>query len=137
MQTSTNWGKIAGLVIHVLFGALLILIGSMVLLGAMPQDPNAGHIAVFMPLIAVGQIVSGLLLILPRTASLGILLMSAFWGGTICFHMSRDEPFVMQSVFLLLTWLGAYLRVPTMFSTLTGASAGPPKAADEPVVAVR
>jgi hypothetical protein len=137
MQTTSKWPKIAGLVIHLLIGALLLFAGSMILLGAMPEDPKAGPIAVYMPLIGVGEVVTALLLIFPRTASLGILLASAFWGGTISFHMSREEPFVMQSVFLLLTWIGAYLRVPATFSTLTGAAAAPAQAADEPVVGVR
>jgi hypothetical protein len=33
--------------------------------------------------------------------------------------MSKGEPFVLQSVFLLLTWVGAYLRVPGTFASLT------------------
>jgi hypothetical protein len=31
--------------------------------------------------------------------------------------MSKGEPFVLQSVFLLLTWAGAYLRVPGTFAS--------------------
>jgi hypothetical protein len=36
--------------------------------------------------------------------------------------MSKGEPFVLQSVFLLLTWVGAYLRVPETFASLAVSS---------------
>ena len=67
--------------------------------------------------------VSAILLLVPRTASLGVLLTSGFWGGAICLHMSKPgESFVLQSVFLLLTWLGAYLRVPGTFASFAVSS---------------
>ena len=45
-----------------------------------------------------------------------------FWGGAICLHMSKGEPFVIPSVFLLLTWAGAYLRVPGTFASFAVSS---------------
>jgi hypothetical protein len=36
--------------------------------------------------------------------------------------MSKGEPFVVQSVLLLLTWLGAYLRVPGTFASFAVSS---------------
>ena len=56
------------------------------------------------------------------TASLGVLLTSGFWGGAICLHISKGEPFVLQSVFLLLTWVGAHLRVPGTFASFAVSS---------------
>ena len=83
--------------------------------------------------IGAGELASAILLLIPRTSSLGLLLTSAFWGGAICLHMSKAEPFVMQSALLLLTWLGAYLRIPGIFSSFSV----PPKAASaDPVEAV-
>src|SRR5260370_5733239 len=60
--------------------------------------------------------------LVPRTASLGVLLASGFWGGAICLHMSKGEPFVVQSVLLLLTWLGPYLRVPGVLASFSAPS---------------
>jgi hypothetical protein len=60
--------------------------------------------------IGAGELASAVLLLTPRTSSLGLLLSSAFWGGAICLHMSKGEPFVLQSGLLLLTGVGAYLR---------------------------
>jgi hypothetical protein len=36
--------------------------------------------------------------------------------------MSKGEPFVVQSVFLLLTWVGASLRVPRSFASFAVSS---------------
>lgn len=33
--------------------------------------------------------------------------------------MSKGELFVLQSVFLLITWAGAYLRIPGAFGSFT------------------
>jgi hypothetical protein len=72
--------------------------------------------------IGAGELVSAILLLVPRTASLGVLLTSGFWGGAICLHLSKGEPFVLQSVLLLLTWVGAYLRVPGTFASFAVSS---------------
>jgi hypothetical protein len=63
-------------------------------------------------LIGVGEATAALLLLLPWTASIGILLTSAFWGGAILLHMSKGEPYVFQSILLILTWVGSWLRDP-------------------------
>ena len=71
-------------------------------------------------MIGAGELASAILLLIPRTSSLGLLLTSGFWGGAICLHMSKPgESFVMQSVFLLVTWVGGYLRVPGAFGSFT------------------
>jgi hypothetical protein len=72
--------------------------------------------------IGAGELITAILLLYPRTSSLGLLLTSAFWGGAICLHMSRAEPFAMQSVFLLITWAGGYLRVPGAFGSFANRS---------------
>jgi uncharacterized membrane protein YphA (DoxX/SURF4 family) len=61
-------------------------------------------------LIAIGELVCAVLLLVPWTSPLGVLMTSGFWGGTICLHMSHGEDYSLQSVFLLITWLGGYLR---------------------------
>jgi hypothetical protein len=69
--------------------------------------------------IGAGELASAILLLIPRTSSLGLLLTSGFWGGAICLHMSKGEPFVLQSALLLFTWVGGYLRVPGAFGSFT------------------
>ena len=61
-------------------------------------------------LIGIGELVSALLFFIPRTNSLGVLLLSAYMGGAIVTHMQHAEPFYGQSVLLLLIWIAGYLR---------------------------
>ena len=66
-----------------------------------------------------GEIISAILLLIPRTTSLGILLTSAFWSGAICFHMTHGQPFTLPSVLLALSWIGAYLPEPLTLASFT------------------
>jgi len=123
MKANRNWKTIAGSVLLGLVGGSMILAGSAKFLGFFPPDQVA-KMGLSLPIqvIGAGELVSALLLLIPRTASLGVLLTSGFWGGAICLHMSKGEPFVLQSGFLLLIWLGAYLRVPGMFDSFAVSS---------------
>jgi hypothetical protein len=75
-----------------------------------------------MRLIGAGALLTALLLLIPRTSSLGVLSTSSFWGGAICIHMAHGEPYLFQAVLLVLSWVGAYLRNPGTFSSFSGFS---------------
>ena len=118
MNASRHWKTIAGWVLHGLVGGSMLLAGSAKVLGLFPPEQVAKlGLGVPIQVIGAGELVSAVLLLVPRTASLGVLLTSGFWGGAISLHMSKGEPFVVQSVLLLLTWVGAYLRVPGTFAS--------------------
>jgi hypothetical protein len=68
-------------------------------------------------MIGVGELVSGLLFFIPRTHSLGVLLLSAYMGGAIVTHMQNDEPYIVQSIFLLVIWIASYLRHPELLQS--------------------
>jgi hypothetical protein len=117
MAMPGKYGRIVGLVLHVVIGGLMIFAGMMKLAGMMPPEATqkvpagiSGHLK----LIGGGELVTAILLIVPFTSSLGVLLASGFWGGVICIHMAQGDDFIVPSVFLLLTWLGAYLRNPSV-----------------------
>ena len=118
MAESKSWAKIAGLILHILVGGLMIVTGLQKVLGSVPPEALArlglGEQA---HLIGAGAVVAGLLLLIPRASSLGILVTSAFWGGAICIHMAHGEPYLLQAVFLALAWAGAYLRNPATLGT--------------------
>ena len=118
-----NQKIIAGWVLHGLVGGIMLLAASAKILGLFPAE-QVEKFGLSLPIqvIGAGELVSAILLLVPRTASLGVLLTSGFWGGAICLHMSKEEPFVLQSVFLLLTWVGAYLRVPGTFASFAVSS---------------
>ncbi len=65
-------------------------------------------------LIGVGELVSALLFAIPRTHSLGVLLLSAYMGGAIVTHMQHGEAYVSQSVILVLIWVASFLRHPEL-----------------------
>ena len=120
MKANRNWKTIAGWVLHGLVAGIMILAGSAKILGFFPPE-MVEKMGLSLPIgmIGAGELTSAILLLIPRTSSLGLLLPSAFWGGAVCLHMSKAEPFVMQSALLLLTWLGAYLRIPGTFSSFS------------------
>ena len=131
MKASRNWKAVAGLVLHGLVAGIMLLAGSAKVLGLFPPEQvEKLGLGVPIQVIGAGELVSAILLLVPRTASLGVLLTSGFWGGAICLHMSKGEPFVLQSVFLLLTWVGAYLRVPGTFASFAGSSPTEPPIAN-------
>jgi hypothetical protein len=117
-----TYGRIGGLMLHVVLGGLMIFAGLMKLAGMIPpeaaQKMPAG-ISDHLKLIGGGELVTAILLIVPITSSLGVLLASGFWGGVICIHMAQGDDFIVPSVFLLLTWVGAYLRDPSLLNSLT------------------
>jgi hypothetical protein len=118
MNEAKNWSAIAGLALHILIAGLLILTGLQKVLGLVPSEALGKYgLDGQARLIGAGAILTALLLLIPRTSSLGILFVSAFWGGAICIHMAHREPYLFQAVMLLLSWAGAYLRNPVMLSS--------------------
>jgi len=113
MKERNNWGKIAGLVLHIVIGGLMIFTGSQKILGLVPPEALAKYgLDEQVRLIGAGALLTALLLLVPRTSALGLLLMSSFWGGAICIHMAHGESYLVQAVLLVLSWAGAYLRNP-------------------------
>jgi len=122
MRKSKNWSEFAGRTLHLLIGGMLLLAGAAKLLGLFPAEPLeklglGGQIR----LLGAGELVTAVLLLIPRTASLGTLLASAFWGGTICIHMAHGESYLFQAVTFILSWAGAYLRNPATLGSFSGA----------------
>ncbi len=108
--------KVAGWVVTGLLVALFIASASAKLLGAeqvldMFEEFGLSDMRV---VIGVGETLSALLYLIPVTASLGVLLLSAHMGGAIVTHMSHGEPYYVQSAVLILVWTGYYLRYPEM-----------------------
>lgn len=120
-MTARKIGGIVGFIIHLALGGLLIAIGLFLNFGTLPEEAVQQNmqrgISEEVKLIGMGQILTGVLLILPWTTSLGTLLVSAFFGGTICFHMQYNEPYVIQSLMMIACWVGAVLRQPVLLDS--------------------
>lgn len=78
--------------------------------GAMIEYMFDVGIGEYVTFIALGELISTILFIIPATSRFGLLLLSAHMGGAIATHLSHEEPFVFQSVVLVLIWLGGILR---------------------------
>lgn len=61
-------------------------------------------------IIAIGEIVSTLLFLFPKTNKWGTLLLSAYMGGAIVAHMITAQSIIFPSVALILIWVTGFIR---------------------------
>ena len=69
-------------------------------------------------MIGLGELAAFLLFLVPRTTSVGVLLLSAHMGGAIVTHMQHGEPYIVPSVVLVLVWVVGVAANPTMLGGL-------------------
>ncbi len=120
MNSLNRRKQVVGFVLHLLIGGMMIVAGSPKLLGlAPPEHIERMGLTESIRLVGAGEIVTGILLLIPRTLSLGILMTSSFWGGAICVHMTHGESYLLQSALLVASWVGAYLRNPAALDRQT------------------
>ena len=71
--------------------------------------------------IGILELVCAILFLLPRTAGLGTLLITGYFGAAFLFHLVVADGGFGGSIFLgLMAWLGGYLRNPHQFGKLLG-----------------
>jgi len=74
-------------------------------------------------ILGIGELAAVVLFLIPKTMRLGVLLLSAYFGGAILFHMANTIPerqsFISPSVFLVGSWVIAYIRGMDIFQTNT------------------
>jgi hypothetical protein len=110
--------RVLGFVLNLFISGLMIVAGTPKLLGLAPPDHvERMGLTESIRLVGAGEIVTGVLLLIPRTLSPGILLTSSFWGGAICVHMTHGQSYLLQSALLVLSWVGAYLRNPAVLGS--------------------
>jgi len=115
MKSARGTRHLAGGVLITL-GGLLLLASAAAKLARVPRI--VAQLGAFgfgghrLMLIAIAEILSSLLFLVPRTRSAGLLLVSAFLGGAIATHMQHDQSVLQPAVVLTLLWLGAWLRHP-------------------------
>ncbi len=79
-----------------------------------PEQMDKLHLANWRVIIAIGEIVSSLLFLFPRTNIYGTLLLSAYMGGAIIIHMTGGLSIVMPSIVLILIWIVGFIRNPEL-----------------------
>ena len=114
--------KIVGWVLSGLLAAMLVFSAIGKLTGQMDESMidawgfSSGEVT----LIAVGELLCVLFFLIPKTSSLGTLLLSAYMGGAIATHMQVAPPmdsYLVPSIILVLVWVIALIRNPDMFSS--------------------
>jgi len=67
-------------------------------------------------LIGTEELLIALLFLIPQISSLGVLLMSAHYGGAVATHLQHGEELqsIAPALILLIAWIGYYLRYPGM-----------------------
>ena len=106
--------RIAGWVLSVLLTALFLYSAAGKLF-LHPEQMEQMRLDDWRIIIAIGEIVSALLFLFPKTNFFGTLLLSSYMGGAIILHMTGAQSIIMPSVVLILVWLIAYLRRPHYF----------------------
>lgn len=86
---------------------------------AQPENMEQMKLSDWAVIIPIGEIISALLFLIPKTNKLGTLLLSSYMGGAIILHMTGGMSIAMPTVVLILVWVVAYLRNPEMFSLKT------------------
>jgi DoxX-like family len=115
--------QIAGWSLTVLLTALFVASATMKLMRAamvveMFEKWGLGNEVL---LIGAGELASALLFVIPRTHSLGVLLLSGYMGGAIVTHMQHADSYVFPSIILVLIWIAGYLRYPQILQSFRGA----------------
>lgn len=113
--------KMIGWFLVGLVALIMLASGSAKIFGFMPEQQmkEMGPIANQIVFIGFGCLASGILLLIPRLASIGLILCSSYWGGAICTHLATETPFVVPAALLAITWIGTYLRDPRMLWSFT------------------
>ena len=116
-ETRTPRTVIAGRVISGLAVALLTLDASMKILGvkeAIDGTVQLGYAANLLLPLGLIQMTCLVLYLIPRTAPLGAVLFTGYFGGAIATHLRLGNPLfshVLSGVYVsMLLWGGLYLR---------------------------
>jgi hypothetical protein len=60
--------------------------------------------------IGVVEVAAALLFLIPHTAFIGAILLSAYYGGAVATHVRVEEAFFFPIIFGVLTWVALGLR---------------------------
>lgn len=77
--------------------------------------------------IAILELTCTVLFLIPRTAGLGVLLLTGFFGGATVTHIVSHENFAAPLIGGLLVWAAAFFRLPE-FVKLLPLGSGQPRA---------
>ena len=99
--------------------AVFLLVGSVTAWLASPQvvagTAKLGYTAAFLHILSPIEFVCAVLYLIPRTAVLGALLLTAYLGGAVASHARIGDPtWPAPIVFGVIIWAGLLMRRPLL-----------------------
>ena len=82
---------------------------------------HLGYSTELMTRIGVVEVVVALLILIPRTAFIGGILLTAYLGGAIATHVRVGDPYFMPVLVGIYLWIALGLRRPEIFALAFGA----------------
>ncbi|MEO8497082.1 MAG: DoxX family protein [Planctomycetota bacterium] len=70
--------------------------------------------------IGIVEVVIAILFLIPRSAFVGAILLTAYLGGATSTHVRVGEPFYMPIIIGIVVWIALGLRNPQIFSLAFG-----------------
>lgn len=107
----TAWIMSGIVILFMLFDSIFKFIKPEVVVQGTLKLGYAEHHIVVMGILGL---LSTVLYIIPRTATLGVVLLTGYWGGAIATHIRMDDPLFSHILFpvylAVLAWGGLWLR---------------------------
>jgi hypothetical protein len=132
---NSKTARIVGWVLSVLLSAVLILGSAMGKFVDWEEKAERfkeiGYSIELMTKIGVVEVILAIVFLIPRTAFLGALLLTAYLGGATATHVRVGQPFWTPIIFAAIMWIAYGLRRPDVFSLAIGAP--PAKLGDKPI----
>lgn len=72
--------------------------------------------------VGIVEVIITVLFLIPRTAFIGAILISAYLGGATAAHLRIGDPFVFPIILGIISWVALGLRVPSIFLLAIGAT---------------
>lgn len=106
-----------------LVGAIFLMSGAMKFnlpADALTQMASQGLTPAMAKNLAIIEILSAILFLIPRTSVLGTLLLTAYMGGAIATHFTHGQPLMAPCVILAVVWIVSVWRNAELKSRLFG-----------------
>ena len=116
MTTATRVSKVRNIVSNILIflPGIALLASSFTKFAHVPavvaQMAAVGFTGPRLMLVAVLELTSAALFLVPKTRRFGLLLVSAYLGGAIAAQLGHGQPPAPPAVLLALIWMGTWLR---------------------------
>jgi uncharacterized membrane protein YphA (DoxX/SURF4 family) len=88
--------------------------------GKQQMFDHLGYTTELIAKIGVVEVVIAILFLIPRTAFIAAILISAYLGGAIATHVRVGDPFIMPIIIGVMLWISLGLRRPEVFSLAFG-----------------